>query len=199
MAVDLDAATRQAFEELGELKTAVKDIDKMLTAQAERLDRQFPAEVAAVRERLEALAITQPFKQAHREVYPLTEAERTTATYSNRFAGHVLRQHQFHRYTLHLRDGRDPVDPLPLTEIPQLVLSEVLRDVDLFVGVASVGNDPTNDQYLCIVPKGGGAPDAGYLPDEGDRTMAVILSKAVLLADDTAITAPTITSQIRRG
>jgi hypothetical protein len=32
--------------------------------------------------------------------------------------------------------------PLPLEQIPPLVLSEVLRDVDLFVGVASLGNDP---------------------------------------------------------
>jgi len=31
---------------------------------------------------------------------------------------------------------------LPLPEIPALVFSEVMRDVDLFVGVASVGNDP---------------------------------------------------------
>lgn len=30
-----------------------------------------------------------------------------------------------------------------LVEIPPLVLSEIMRDVDLFVGVASVGNDPT--------------------------------------------------------
>lgn len=30
-----------------------------------------------------------------------------------------------------------------LIDIPALPLSEVLRDVDLFVGVASVGNDPT--------------------------------------------------------
>lgn len=36
--------------------------------------------------------------------------------------------------------GGDVVD---LIDIPPLVLSEVLRDVDLFVGVASVGNDPT--------------------------------------------------------
>ncbi len=34
-------------------------------------------------------------------------------------------------------------EPVPLEEIPPLVLSEVLRDVDMFVGVASVGNDPT--------------------------------------------------------
>ncbi|TVT39034.1 DUF4132 domain-containing protein [Hymenobacter setariae] len=31
---------------------------------------------------------------------------------------------------------------VPLTEIPALTFSEVTRDVDLFVGVASVGNDP---------------------------------------------------------
>ena len=33
-------------------------------------------------------------------------------------------------------------DPMPLANVPPLVFSEVLRDVDLFVGVASVGNDP---------------------------------------------------------
>lgn len=32
--------------------------------------------------------------------------------------------------------------PVPLPEVPPLVFSEVMRDVDLFVGVASVGNDP---------------------------------------------------------
>ncbi|MFF4385997.1 DUF4132 domain-containing protein [Streptomyces sp. NPDC001552] len=315
-----------------------------------------PAEVVAWRHWLERYAVTQPFKQAHREVYLLTAAERNTGTYSNRFAAHVLRQHQFHAlaaargwrnklrlcvddgappatrelphwglraeywiegdgheygvdttesgsylrlrtdqvrfypidapqneastyggdYAMRVRDGQDPVDPLPLTEIPALVLSEVLRDVDLFVGVASVGNDPTwsdggpegrlraywssygfgelnqsaetrrvllerlvprlaiadrctiegrflhvrgelrtykihlgsgnvlmtpNDQYLCIVPGASGssgAPETGYLPFEGDRTLAVVLSKAVLLAKDTEITDPTITGQLRR-
>jgi hypothetical protein len=167
--------------------------------------------------------VRQPFKQAHREVYLLTEAERGTGIYSNRFAGHVLRQHQFHAlcgargwmdrlrlrvdeefppatrllpewglraefwvegaggdlgtytnvtgtylyvstdqvrfYPLaapgHLVQGNggadqtgrygagDPAQPLPLEQIPPLVFSEVMRDVDLFVGVASVGNDPT--------------------------------------------------------
>ncbi|MHB1836734.1 MAG: DUF4132 domain-containing protein, partial [Solirubrobacteraceae bacterium] len=52
-------------------------------------------EVIAWRRRLEELRITQPFKQAHREVYLLTDAERNTRTYSNRFAAHILRQHQF--------------------------------------------------------------------------------------------------------
>jgi hypothetical protein len=44
---------------------------------------------------LEDRGIRQPFKQAHREVYILTDAERETTTYSNRFAGHIVRQHQF--------------------------------------------------------------------------------------------------------
>jgi len=41
------------------------------------------------------------------------------------------------------RLARRPAEPLPIDSIPGLVLSEVLRDVDLFDGVASVGNDPT--------------------------------------------------------
>ena len=44
---------------------------------------------------LEDHQVRQPFKQAHREVYLLTDAERETETYSNRFASHVIRQHQF--------------------------------------------------------------------------------------------------------
>ena len=44
---------------------------------------------------LEDNQVRQPFKQAHREVYLLTDAERETATYSNRFASHIIRQHQF--------------------------------------------------------------------------------------------------------
>jgi hypothetical protein len=188
-------------------------------------------EVMAWREWLDAQQIQQPFKQAHREVYVLTEAERRTRTYSNRYAAHVLKQHQFNALcalrgwknklrmlvdgeyppaTLHLPKwglraefwiegagteygtdtnesgaflrvttdqvrfyregavqrtahaggggyhpgfgGRD-AEPLALEEIPPLVFSEVMRDVDMFVGVASVGNDPTwsdggpNGQY----------------------------------------------------
>ncbi|MGY0216470.1 DUF4132 domain-containing protein [Endozoicomonadaceae bacterium StTr2] len=33
-------------------------------------------------------------------------------------------------------------EPVELAQIPVLALSEIMRDVDLFVGVASVGNDP---------------------------------------------------------
>ena len=39
------------------------------------------------RDALQKAGIAQPFKQAYREVYLLTEAERRTETYSNRFAG----------------------------------------------------------------------------------------------------------------
>jgi hypothetical protein len=174
---------------------------------------------------LERHQVRQPFKQAHREVYLLTDAEVRTNTYSNRFAGHVLRQHQFHalcaargwknklrlmvddsyppasrelpnwglraefwiegigdNYGTDTNDsgaflrvstdqvrfyrtsaagnyshawgggytstaagpGNDDVNtPLPLEQVPPLVFSEIMRDVDLFVGVASVGNDPT--------------------------------------------------------
>ncbi len=251
-----------------------------------------------------------------RQVYLLTDAERATGTYSNRFAAHILRQHQFNalaatrgwrnklrlmvddsappatrelphwglraEYWIHGEGdlcGDDTTDSgsyLRLTtdqvDVPPLVLSEILRDVDLFVGVASIGNDPAwqdggpegrfqeywtsygfgelnqsaetrrvllerlvprlaiadrctiegrflhvrgerhtykihlgsgnilrtpNDQYLCIVPTSNpAAPQTGYLPFEGDRMLAVILSKAVLLADDTGITDPTILSQL---
>ncbi len=182
-------------------------------------------DVLAWRRWIEAHEIRQPFKQAHREVYLLTDAERHTETYSNRFAAHVLRQHQYNalcaargwknklrmmvddtypptsrelpqwglraEYWIEgagseygtdtnesgafLRVVTDQVrfyrvgaaqnrahaggggyatsaggpgtrgvnEPLPLDEIPALVFSEIMRDVDLFVGVASVGNDPT--------------------------------------------------------
>ena len=312
--------------------------------------------VIAWRDRLAALKITQPFKQAHREVYLLTDAERRTNTYSNRFAAHVVRQHQFNalcaargwrnqlrlmvddsyepprrdlpahglraefwvegigddygtdttetgsylrlatdqvrfyrtgaaRNYQHAGGGRydthGPADeaenhPLHLADVPPLVLSEILRDCDLFVGVSSVGNDPTwqdggpegrfrdywqsysfgdltqtaqtrkavleklvprlkiagrcsfsdkflvvrgerrtykihlgsgnilmepNDQYLCIVPgrQADSAADSQFLPFEGDRTMSVIVSKALMLADDAKIKDPTINSQIGRG
>ncbi|WP_283136924.1 DUF4132 domain-containing protein [Rhizohabitans arisaemae] len=416
------AVRRDHAEKLAELKGSVKELDKMLSAQSERLDRLFlaqrswshaawreryldhplvgtfarrliwlvgevpvcyadgelrdvhggvltpaggetvrlwhpigrdVAEVLAWRDRLESLEIVQPFKQAHREVYLLTAAEENTGVYSNRYAAHVLRQHQFHalaavrgwrnRLRLMVDDfcppalrelprwglraefwvegigddygndttpsgayhrivtdqvrfypldapgnaahayggsyeqwvpvGADPEGPLPLERIPPLVFSEVMRDVDLFVGVASVGNDPTwqdggpggrfreywasygfgelsgsaqtrqdllsrllprlaigdrctlegrflhvkgelrtykihlgsgnilmepDDRYLCIVPEQTAAPVGGvFLPFEGDRMLAVILSKTMLLAKDTEITDPTIVRQIR--
>lgn len=157
---------------------------------------QSTEEVLSWRRRLESLGVTQPFKQAHRELYLVTDAERLTSTYSNRFAAHILRQNQFrvlatsrkwdrpflggwdggdtgiarldlangwraefwvdavgpeHGPTggfLHVATdrvrfffGNDP-QPVQLPNVPPLIFSEVMRDVDLFVGVASVGNDP---------------------------------------------------------
>ncbi len=54
-----------------------------------------PAQVLRWRDRIEALAIVQPFAQVWREIYRLTDAEIATGTYSNRWAGHILKQHQF--------------------------------------------------------------------------------------------------------
>jgi hypothetical protein len=182
-------------------------------------------EVLAWRRCIEELRIVQPFRQAHREVYVLTGAERSTRVYSNRFAGHILRQHQFHALcgarrwrnklrlmvdddyppavrelpewglraefwieglgtvygvdtneaAAYLRVSTDQVrfyrmeaashragslgggywavdpgralderdEPVPIEDVPALVFSEVMRDVDLFVSVASVGMDPS--------------------------------------------------------
>jgi hypothetical protein len=47
-----------------------------------------------------------------------------------------------HVSTDQVRFTRDGV-ALPLLEVPAVVFSEVMRDVDLFVGVAGVGSDPT--------------------------------------------------------
>jgi hypothetical protein len=55
-----------------------------------------------------------------------------------------------------------------------------------------------NAQYLCIVPDArvGEAPENLFLPFEGDNTLSIIISKALLLADDAKISDPTITRQI---
>lgn len=156
--------------------------------------------VGAWRKLLLDKLIFQPIKQAYREIYLLTDAEINTRTYSNRFASHILKQHQY----LNLAKGRgwrgqlagawdggyddvtvqidlpeydltaefwaypvdsdeafndtgiwdyvstdqvrfvnDNGDPVELVDVPVRIFSEILRDVDLFVGVASVGNDPT--------------------------------------------------------
>jgi hypothetical protein len=57
--------------------------------------RSDPADVIAWRRRLAELGVTQPFKQAHREIYVLTDAEARTGTFSNRFAGHFVEQNKF--------------------------------------------------------------------------------------------------------
>jgi hypothetical protein len=56
-----------------------------------------------------------------------------------------------------------------------------------------------NDQYLCIVPDRSQKLNTEnvFLPFEGDNGLSIILSKAVLLADDDKITDSTITRQIK--
>jgi hypothetical protein len=290
------------------------------------------ADVRAWRDRLYELELRQPFKQAFREIYLLTPAEERTHTYSNRFAGHVLKYGQA-KALLQGRDWSglqlgyweggyegeaakelgDPADgirwraqfyldlvdtdeahnhdrvsfcasdqvrfdrndgtgwePQPLTHVPPLLLSEIMRDVDLAVGVASIAADPEwtdrgedryqaywreagfgalgesakvrrevlsrllprtkiagqveltdrflrvkgsrrtykihlgsgnilmepNDAYLCIVAARDQHSSKVFLPFEDER-LALILSKAFLLADDTRITDETILLQIR--
>jgi len=125
----------------------------------------------------------------------LTDAEISTESYSNRFAAHVLKQHQFaslckirgwkyktrgawlteevptllipswdmsaefwieinwdseqgpsgvfnYVFSDQVRFYREE-HQINLEDVPPLVFSEVMRDVDLFVGVCSIGNDPT--------------------------------------------------------
>ena len=60
-----------------------------------------------------------------------------------------------------------------------------------------------NDRYLCIVPDrsstGSRSLQDIFLPFEGDGTLAVILSKAFLLANDKNIKDQSILNQIRSG
>ncbi|WP_051503918.1 DUF4132 domain-containing protein [Sphingomonas jaspsi] len=303
-------------------------------------------EVIAWRDRLETLEIVQPFAQAWREVYALTDAERTTRTYSNRWAAHILKQHQAmtlarlngwrttHRMWVdapndepwHLMipahglvadywvEGAGGDDPdvsesgaytfintdrvqfhaipdgardsargpqrdvaVPLEDVPPVVFSEIMRHADLLTSVASIAADPNwldrggdaahpnqwgqqaadywtqtntadlaesgkrrramlerviprlaiapkvgfDDPYLtvqgmrhnyrihmgsgacfrgqrhiCIVPKTADAGDRLWLPFEGDRTLSIILSKAILLAADDKISDPVILRQL---
>jgi hypothetical protein len=160
--------------------------------------RAATAEVQGWRDRLVRDQLVQPFKQAYREVYLLTPAERATRLYSNRFAAHILRYRQtfalmkernwttnflgpydggyegyarrefpdagltavFGHYAvdtgqpgsdvelcstdrvLFHRTGDRTREPIPLEEIPDLVCSEAMRDVDLFVAVTSIALDP---------------------------------------------------------
>jgi hypothetical protein len=69
-----------------------------------------------------------------------------------------------------------------------------LRTYKIHLGSGNILMEP-NDAYLCIVSTRD--PDAGlFLPFEEDGRLALILSKAFLLANDTAITDPSITRQI---
>ena len=280
-------------------------------------------EVLEWRDTLMRRTIIQPFKQAFREIYVLTDAERETGNYSNRFAAHFLRQHtlagvaksrgwkcpiygaidtesmpEFHLpagpdrveyYVEAVDEGPDEPDylsefvttdrvvfrdrrrgPIDLEAVGPRIFSEMMRDVDLFVSIASVGIDPEwsdrdrfprigdywddfargdlgpmaetrrdvlsrilpnlaaadrfvledrhllvrgnsntyrihlgsghvfvtpADRYICIVLKPQRFSKI-FLPFEGDTTLSMILSKALLLVDDDSIADPQIRSQI---
>jgi hypothetical protein len=196
-----------SFETGDRIAGGIADGDRLVTADGEPIETDAAtrvrlwhpivasaAEVLQWRRRLESLDVVQPFKQAHREIYVLTDAERTTEVYSNRFAGHVLRQHQLrhlceqrgwvyrlqgnfdshnvptrrldwldlsvefwvdavaedrnvaiheHVTTDQVRFVRTGGELEPLAAADPVVFSELMRDVDLFVSVTSVGNDPS--------------------------------------------------------
>ena len=82
-----------------------------------------------------------------------------------------------------------------------LVVRGDLRTYKIHLGSGNILMEP-NDQYLCIVPKRGTAEsraDGVFLPFEGDNSLSIILSKALMLAEDRKISDPTITSQIERA
>ncbi len=133
--------------------------------------------------------IRQPFKQAFREVYVVTEAELATETYSNRFSAHILEQNKLfalaqqrnwqykgsfgydfdspettllnynlkvyldvafpsweYASTQRLRfEDLETGQDLALKDIDPVAFSEVMRDVDLFIAVCSIGSDPNWD------------------------------------------------------
>jgi hypothetical protein len=81
-----------------------------------------------------------------------------------------------------------------------LVVRGDLRTYKIHLGSSNILMEP-NDQYLCIVPAhtAGQQPEGKvFLPFEGDQTLAVILSKAFMLAEDKKITDPTIVRQIKK-
>ena len=162
------------------------------------------SEIQQWRERIFSTAIRQPFRQAFREFYQVTEDDRQTRMYSNRFAGIVMRQHQFFSlcrakgwnyrlmgagfdgfnvptkvlapWSMHvefyvdLPSDRDPSlhdsafgeqsgsginlflssdqvrfyrdrREIAVEDVPAIVYSEVMREIDLFTSVSAVGRD----------------------------------------------------------
>ena len=106
-------------------------------------------EVLAWRRFLHNHEITQPFKQAHREVYLLTDAERQTEQYSNRFAAHILKQHQMNAlcqqrgWQYYLQGGFDSHNT------PQLDLPDWGMQVEFWVdGIESSINDMGIFNYI---------------------------------------------------
>ena len=79
-----------------------------------------------------------------------------------------------------------------------LVVRGDLRTYKIHLGSGNILMEP-NDQYLCIVRDASQSTRDGgvVLPFEGDHTFALILSKALLLAEDKKIKDQVILNQIR--
>src|SRR5262249_39507258 len=78
-----------------------------------------------------------------------------------------------------------------------LVVRGNKRTYKIHLGSGNILMEP-NDQYLCIVPdaRSRSQTEDLFLPFEGDNTLSIIISKALLLAEDTKIEDLTITRQI---
>jgi hypothetical protein len=106
-------------------------------------------------------------------------------------------------------------EPLGMDQVPTLVFSEIMRDVDLFVGVGSIGNDPAwqdggretrYGEYWRKYSFGELSATAISRRETlerliprlkiGDATLSIILSKAFLLGEDRAIKDPAILRQL---
>ena len=78
-----------------------------------------------------------------------------------------------------------------------LLVRGTRRTYKIHLGSGNILMEP-NDQYLCIVADASArkAQEDLFLPFEGDNTLSIIISKALLLADDARISDPTIVRQI---
>ncbi|SEL47433.1 DUF4132 domain-containing protein [Streptacidiphilus jiangxiensis] len=84
-----------------------------------------------------------------------------------------------------------------VVEARHLVVRGELATYRIHLGSANVVMEPSG-AYVCIVPSGGAGAGRVFLPFEDER-LSLILSKALLLANDTRITDESILAQIRRG
>jgi hypothetical protein len=81
-----------------------------------------------------------------------------------------------------------------------LCIQGKIRKYKIHIGSGNILMEP-NDQYLCIVPDSSKKQwmEKIFLPFEGDETLSIIISKALLLVKDDEITDSTIVSQINNG
>ena len=80
-----------------------------------------------------------------------------------------------------------------------MIVKGKLKTYKIHMGSGNILMEP-DDRYLCIVPESRNVMKAGekvFLPFEGDTILSIIISKAILLADDDKIKDETITRQIR--